>query len=98
MLLWGVIAILVIGGSIGGYLLAHKIDELSQENTDLTNRNAGLSLQLQAAQASATPEPSASPSASATPAATATPKASTTPAATPTPTPTPKKSGSGSNL
>jgi cytoskeletal protein RodZ len=99
VLLWSVIAVLVIGGGIAGYLLAHKVDQLTLDNSDLVDSNASLRRQLHELQASASPSPSPSPSPSATstPSTTVTPKASAAPSATPTPTPvvTPK---SKSNL
>jgi hypothetical protein len=82
-LLWTVIASLIIGGVIAGYIVVHRADELNQSNTDLTNTNATLHRQLDEAQAklaSPSPSPSASPTAS--------PSAS--PSTTPTPTATPK--------
>jgi hypothetical protein len=91
-MLWVVIAVLIIGAGIGGFLLVHKADELSQTNTELIGDNDSLRAQLRNAQTSPSPsvEPTASPSASPSPAVSATP----TPAASPgakTPTPNPQR-------
>lgn len=89
MLLWSVIAVLVIGCGVGGYLLAHKVDQLSTDNTDLSDSNDSLRQALSSARAelsaSPTPSPSATPKASAS--ATPTPSASPSASATPTPSP-----------
>lgn len=84
-LLWTVIAVLVVGGAVGGFLLAHKVDQLTTENAELSGNNESLRNQL--LQAKATPPPSESPSPSGSPAPTASP--SPTPTATPSPTKTP---------
>jgi cell division septum initiation protein DivIVA len=84
--------VLVIGGAIGGFLLAHKLDQLNQDNSDLTGSNDSLRAQLREAQATPSPTTSPSPSASVTPAPSTSPAVSATP--TPAPTKTPAKSGS----
>jgi hypothetical protein len=77
---WIVISMLIAGASVGGYMLIHKADDLSQTNDQLTSDNASLRRQLDEAQASASPSPTASPSPSASPSA--------SPSTTPTPSPT----------
>lgn len=86
---WIVIAVLVVGGAVGAYLMVHKLSDLQDTNTTLNGENDDLHNQLnQAQQATPSPTPSPSPSASATPSPTPTPAV---PAATHTPTPAPKR-------
>lgn len=59
VLLWTVIAVLVVGGGIIGFMLVHKADELSDSNNDLNGNN--LSLREQLRQAKASPSPSVEP-------------------------------------
>jgi len=81
-MLWTVIVVLIIGGSIIGFMLIHKADELSSSNNELSGNNTSLREQLR--QAKASPSPSVDPLPVAN-------QASPTPSATPTPTPTPKR-------
>jgi outer membrane murein-binding lipoprotein Lpp len=92
-LLWTVIVVLVVGGVIGGFLLAHKVDELSQDNFDLNGSNDSLRNQLKQAKASPTPSdaPVVSPSESPSASPSATPAATATPTPTPAKTPAPKR-------
>jgi len=87
-LLWTVIAVLVVGGSIIGFMLIHKADELSGTNNDLTGDNASLREQLRQAKATPSPSPSPTPDYSAS----AAPTPSASPSPTPTPTATPHSS------
>jgi hypothetical protein len=84
-MLWIVIAILVLGGGIGGYLLVRHANDIDQTNSELTGNNDSLKRQLQ--QAKATPTPSPTPSALATPEPTASPSPTVTPKATASPKP-----------
>ena len=86
---WLVIAVLIIGGAIGGYLMYHKLSDLQDTNTTLQGERDDLRNQLNQAQAaaSASPSPSPSPSPTATPSPTHTPL----PVTTHTPTPVPKR-------
>jgi hypothetical protein len=86
-LLWTVIAVLVIGGIIGGYLLVSKANDLDTTNQELSGSNDSLRRQLE--QAKATPSPTETPAASPTPTAVVTPTPATT--KTPVPTKTPVK-------
>jgi flagellar basal body-associated protein FliL len=83
VLLWIVIAVLVIGGGIGGYLLFNHANSLDQTNTELSGNNDSLKRQLDQAKAQLAATPTPSPVATPTP--TPTPKAAVTP------TPTPKR-------
>jgi hypothetical protein len=78
---WLVIAVLVIGAAVGGYLLVHKLNSLQDDNTTLSGERDDLQNQLNQAQASASPSPSATPSPS--------PSSSPSPTAIPTPTRSP---------
>lgn len=83
MFQWLVIAVLVIGGGIGGYMLYSKNTDLQTQLDSQTGNLSSLRSQLEQAKASKTPVPneSALPAASATPSAS--PSVSPTPAKTP---------------
>ena len=87
---WVVIAVLVIGGAVGGYLMMHKLGSLQDDNNTIASERDDLRAQLNQAQsaASASPSPSATPSAKPTPSPSATP---TTAPATKAPVKTPIK-------
>ncbi len=82
-LLWTVIAVLVIGGAIGGYLLFNHANNLDQTNSELSGNNDSLKRQLEQVKARLAATPAPTPSPLPTPGPTATPKA----VATPTPAP-----------
>ncbi len=84
--LWAVIAILVIGGGIGGYFLVRHANDLDQANTELMGNNDSLKRQLE--EAKATPAPTPTPVATPAPSPTPTPGATISPKATATPKPT----------
>jgi hypothetical protein len=87
-MLWTVIAVLIIGGAVVGYLLVHKADELSTTNAELNGNVGSLREQLrQAKQTGATPSPttSASPTPSPTLKSSASPTPSPTTSAKPQP-------------
>lgn len=88
-MLWTVIVVLIIGGAIGGFMLARKTDELNENNTLLIDNNRSLRNQL--TQTRSTPSPTASPTASVTPSPSASPVTTPTasPASTKSPTPAP---------
>lgn len=96
MLLWAVVTVLVVGSALGGFMLVHKVDDLSSTNSDQSSDITTLRSQLQQAKAqtAATPTPSLAPDA--TPEASASPSpavagANTSPApASVTPMPQPK--------
>jgi flagellar basal body-associated protein FliL len=88
LLLWTVIAVLVVGGVVGGGLLVNKVEQLSLANLALNGDNA--SLKRQVVQAKATPKPYA-PALPEAQANAATP----TPTAAPVPAKTTVKSPSG---
>jgi hypothetical protein len=80
-MLWAVIAVLIIGTAIGGYMLVRYANDVDQANSELNSSNESLRRQLQEAKATPTPAP--------TPSALATPEPSPTPTLKPTPTPKP---------
>ena len=92
-MLWTVIAVLIIGSSIGGYFLIRHASNLEQTNTQLNGDNDSLRRQLVGAKSLAVPTPSpvATPSSTPTPSVipTATPKSTPTPKTTPAPKPQP---------
>src|SRR4051812_13216331 len=77
-LLWLVIAVLIVGTAVGGYLLVRHTNDVDQANEELTNSNASPRRQLQ--EPRATPSPTPPPP----------PRPLATPEPTPSPTPTPK--------
>jgi hypothetical protein len=77
-LLWTVIAALIVGGGIVGFMLIHKADDLGTTNDALNGDVSSLREQLRQAKASVSP--------TVTPAAT-----TSTPSATPTPTASPAR-------
>ena len=85
MLLWTVIAVLVIGAGIGGYMLFNHANDLEQKNVEVGGNNDSLRRQLDQAKAqlAATPTPTPTPAVTPTPVPTATPKTTITPAPTP---------------
>lgn len=87
MLLWAVIAVLVVGALTGGALLANKVNQLGQDNEELTGSNASLREQLRQAKTSPRTSTIPSPSPSAAPTPTTSPKASALPTPTPTTSP-----------
>jgi Tfp pilus assembly protein PilN len=64
LMLWTVVAVLVVGLLAGGFIFVHKDDELTRQNTALTQDNSRLISQVKEARAAQTnsPEPHASPS------------------------------------
>lgn len=82
LLLWIVVAVLVVGSAIGGFMLVHKADDLTSDNSSLSDDNARLRNQLQQTQmqASASPTPSQAPDATPEPTASPGPSASPGPA------------------
>lgn len=91
-LLWVVITVLIIGAGIGGFILMHKADELTQTNEELTSNNTNLRNQLQEVRKSPSPSPSVSPkpSPSVSPSPSASPSVS--PSTSPSPSPSPSTS------
>ena len=80
-LLWTVIAALVVGLVIGGFIIIRHVNNLEQVNTNVGGDNDSLKRQVQQLKAAA----------AATPTPTATPLATPEPSAAPAPAPTPKK-------
>lgn len=78
---WVVIAVLIIGGSVGLFLLVHKVNDLSDANNTMSGDQASLRNQVRQYRAQI-------PSPTPTPVITLTP---TTPPQTATPTPTSKQ-------
>lgn len=74
---WVVIAVLLIGGSVGAYLLIQKVNELTDENATLSGNDASLRNQVKQYRDQV-------PSPTPTPVITPQP---TTPPSSPTPTP-----------
>jgi Tfp pilus assembly protein PilN len=67
-LLWGVIAVLIIGSTAGGFFLIRHASVTDQANANLMGDNDSLKRQIQ--QLKATPAPTSEPAPIATPAAT----------------------------
>ena len=84
-LLWTVIAVLVIGGVVGGYLLLNHSNSLDQTNSVLSGNNDSLKRQLEQAKDRLAATPTPTPSPLPTPGPVVSPKV--TPTLTPTPTP-----------
>jgi hypothetical protein len=78
-LLWTVIIVLVIGASVGGYMLLQHANNVDQKNVEVGGNNDSLRRQLDQAKAQLAATPTPTPTPTATPVPTITPKAVATP-------------------
>jgi len=87
MLLWAVIAGLVIGVGVGGYMLVNHVNDLEQKNVEVGGNNDSLRRQVEQAKAQLAATPTPTP----TPVTTPTPSPTVSPKVVATPTPAPKR-------
>ena len=86
-MLWSVIAVLLIGFLVGGFLLLRHSGDIDEANTQLNGDNASLRRQLQEAKAAPTPVPTTPPASTPAAAANPTPTPSVVPTVAPKSTP-----------